>query len=76
MQEPEIKPKSCCPIKPDLKKIALINNTTSRKMANAQKIKNMSNRSYGGKRIIVNNTLNIYGSYQGTPGGSKGPPRN
>ena len=77
MSQEQLKDKKiCCPIKPDLTKIALLNNNISGKMAYAQKIKNMSKINYGGKRIIINNTLNIFGSYQGSPGGSKGPPRN
>ena len=63
--------KSCCPIKPDLNKVSILNNTISGKMRCAQKIINNKGQSY-----IVYNTLNSFGSYQGASGGSGSAPRN
>jgi len=80
LQEPEPEPnpepvlkynKSCCPIKPDLNKVSILNNTISGKMRCAQKIKNTKAQSG-----IIYNTLNAFGSYQGASGGSRSAPRN
>lgn len=62
---------SCCPIKPDLTKVSILNNTISGTMRCAQKITNTKGQSY-----IVYNTLNTFGSYQGASGGSGSAPKN
>jgi hypothetical protein len=42
---------------------------------NAQRVKYDTTRMQG-QRMFINKTLNVYGTYAGAPGGSKGPPRN
>jgi hypothetical protein len=75
---------NCCPIKINGNKTGTTfggsgsgvqGSHQSRVLGMAQTLKNTSGRLKG-NTVIITNELNVYGSYNGAPGGSRAPPRN